>query len=57
MKAVELIKILQEKVKQCELSEEAVVYFRDDRGFIHDLNYEIKVDEEGDAALTDGLSG
>ena len=57
MKAVELIKILQEKVGKCELSEESVVYYRDDRGFIHDLNYEIEVDEEGDAALTDGLSG
>lgn len=57
MKVHELIDEIKKKIDSCELSKEAVVYFRDDRGFIHDLNYEIEVDEEGDAALTDGLSG
>lgn len=56
MKVKELIKILQDKISRCELSEESVVYFEDERGFIHDLNYEIRTDDEGDACLTDGLS-
>jgi hypothetical protein len=56
MKAIELVNLLLKKIESCEISEDSVIYFRDDRDFVHDLNYELEVDEEGDVAITDGLS-
>lgn len=53
MKVHELIDELKKKIDSCELSKDAVVYFRDERGYVHDLNYEIRTDEEGDAELTE----
>jgi hypothetical protein len=57
MKVIELATLLLEKIEKCELSEDSVVYFRDDREFVHDISYDIETDEEGDACLTDGLPG
>ena len=53
MKAIELVSIIQDKIECGELSEDSVVYLQDPYGEVHDIDYEILVDDEGDVALSE----
>ena len=53
MKAIELINIIQDKLDIGELSEDSVVYLQDPYGEVHDIDYEVLIDDEGDVALSE----